>query len=98
MKIASACFSIMMKGYVSKFSQGIHALVSKNGSTYNYVYKWKNGWTDRQGESIHYSPNSKLLKGIKKKMTPLLSSSDINYQSHNTSCVVKQFFYQFYHS
>lgn len=25
-------------------------------------------------------------------MTPLLSSSDINYQSHNTSCVVKQFF------
>lgn len=33
MKIASACFSIMMKGYVSKFSQGIHALVSKNGST-----------------------------------------------------------------
>lgn len=69
MKIASACFSIMMKGYVSKFSQGIHALVSKNGSTqnYRYVYRWKDGWTDRQGESIHYSPKSKVLKGIKKK-------------------------------
>lgn len=54
MKIASACFSIMIKGYVSKFSQGIHALVSKNGSTqnYRYVYRWKDGWTDRQGESI----------------------------------------------
>lgn len=67
MKIAGACFPIMMKGYISKFSQGIHALVSKNGSTQNYVYRWKDGWTDRQGESIHYSPNSKLLKGVKKK-------------------------------
>lgn len=31
MKIAGACFPIMMKGYISKFSQGIHALVYKKG-------------------------------------------------------------------